>query len=672
MVLAWLGCFWLCRELAARRRIDPDWKLSWALACAGWGALLTFLTEGSSLARAFNAPVLRLAWWGVDLALLGSAAVLARSRHALSRAGFRRWLDAVRMVQEAPWPRDAKLFLAATVLLAAFLFGLALSFATTNWDSLTYHLPRMMHWIQNQSVNHFPTNNSRQIEFAPWSSFVLAHLLLLSGEDRLLNLVQWVAMISSLIVVAWIVKQLALAAGASELAGSSAPSRRLTAFAVLLVVTIPIGLVESINPQTDYTAAFWLCGLVAFTLALLAEPANRWYALGAGLSCGLGVLTKATTFLYAAPWIVVAGPCLLFRARTGRDRVLLAVLFSGAFVSLNAPHMLRNDALYGSPLGSPTMFARERNERVTAPAVFSNILRNLALHNGSGIAPVTRALNWIAARAHRLTGQDLNDPATTYHVGKFQFPENFLVYDSYASGTFHVLLIGLALCLACRAPIRNRRLWCYAGLILTSFVLFCAYLKWQQWHVRIHLAYFVLLMPFVALLLCQRCPRWVPALASGVVLLFGACTLARNLSRPIGNPGFVTLPRENQSLFVHGQPINGPYGSLASAIVASHCRVVGLKLGFDDAEYPLWVMLRNRGFRGEMHHIFVEDNSFRLDTGDVPPEVIVAGSGTPPASVRMQYPFQTTFGDFVLLSRTSIPRLPSAAPVGATASLDRD
>jgi len=44
--LAWVGCFGLCRELAARKKILSDWRLSWILACTARGALLTPIVTG--------------------------------------------------------------------------------------------------------------------------------------------------------------------------------------------------------------------------------------------------------------------------------------------------------------------------------------------------------------------------------------------------------------------------------------------------------------------------------------------------------------------------------------------------------------------------------------------------------------------------------------------------
>src|SRR2546428_330553 len=76
-----------------------------------------------------------------------------------------------------------------------------------NIDSLAYHLARMAHWIQQSGVQHYPTDDLRQLEFGPWSSFVMTNLFLLWGNDQLLNLAQWFAMVSSVIVLSWVAEQ---------------------------------------------------------------------------------------------------------------------------------------------------------------------------------------------------------------------------------------------------------------------------------------------------------------------------------------------------------------------------------------------------------------------------------------------------------------------------------
>ena len=80
LALGWWGCYLLARGLAARKHLDADWRVSWLLACAGWGASLVALTELSSLFARFDRPILLVGWialasgtWIIGLRLARSA-----------------------------------------------------------------------------------------------------------------------------------------------------------------------------------------------------------------------------------------------------------------------------------------------------------------------------------------------------------------------------------------------------------------------------------------------------------------------------------------------------------------------------------------------------------------------------------------------------------------------
>lgn len=664
LVLGWVGCYCLARELAARKQIDSDWRLSLAMAAVAWGAIVTVITELGSLGRVLTQSLIWVAWLAVDLGLFLAVASLARKRGVLIREEVRQWWRAARGANFSEWPWDARCYLGATVALIVFPILIALMFATTNWDSLTYHLPRIMHWVQQQSVDHFPTNNERQIEFGPWSAFASMMLYLLWGNDRLINLVQCCAMAGSVIMVSFMVKALASAGGDT----SVAQRHRRTSFACLVAVTLPMGLVQCINPQTDYTTTFWLCCLICFALALCRDPLNRWYMLGAGLACGLGTLTKATMYLYAAPLIIGFSMWWLARAAPVQEKVRLAGIFCAMFFLLNAGHATRNFSTFGSPLGSEYILSIEKNDRITASGAAANLVRNLSLYSNTGIAPLTSLLNEIFARAHSWTGRSFNDADITYHnPGVFWLAYKFQLFDSYAGLPYHLALICLAVTLAVFRPKQYRAALWHTAWVAGSFALLCIYLKWQFWHTRLHLAYFVALSPVVAWVLVERLPRWsVGVFAVGLVSIGTYCVVG-NESRPLSNRVFTALPRESQHLAVHNPRLIVPTRELADTIIASGCGNVGLKLEFDEAEYAIWVALRNRGFKGTLHHFYVENESGRLPARYAAPDMIIASGGSPPADIAALYPTKQHFGRLVLMSPEG------AAPIRYTAeSASRD
>src|SRR6185436_4583982 len=89
-----------------------------------------------------------------------------------------------------PMPRAAFVAVGSILGLTATIALLA---PPNNWDSMTYHMPRVAHWAQAGSVAHYPTHILRQLWLGPWAEFGILHLYVLAGGDRLANLVQWLA-----------------------------------------------------------------------------------------------------------------------------------------------------------------------------------------------------------------------------------------------------------------------------------------------------------------------------------------------------------------------------------------------------------------------------------------------------------------------------------------------
>jgi hypothetical protein len=663
--MAWIGCFWLCRELAARRRIDPDWRLSWVLACGAWGGLLTLVVELSSLGRRLTGQTLFASWSGLALGLLGAAGWLATRRGMTPRLAAAQVRRRILELRNPGRVCDSLLLWGFTAAVIVLLGWIALDFPTTTGDSLTYHLARIMHWIQEQSVAYYPTHNCRQNELGPWAEYVTTNLHLLWGSDRLVNLVQWFAMLGSVVVTTWIAEQLLSFRGSgpeepfvnseirnpnSEVHAGLPPlapgglKRRAAALTALLIVTLPIGIVEAVTTQNDYVTAFWLACVFSLALALAREPRNVWYAWGAGLAFSLGVLTKATMIIYAGPLLAALACWLWPRA----PRLRLALVFAIAFVALNAGHMRRNYALVGSPLAGPYIHHLVSNQNLSASGTLSNLIRNLALASTTPFPAVNRLVNYFLAGLHGLSGRGLNDPAITYEQCLFNWPEKLQIYDSQASNPLHLLLILIALLVALARFREDRPLLAYAGLLGASFALFCALLRWQEWHSRMHLPYLVVLMPCVAAVFLTRMPPGVVVVTVLLAAAQGVFVFFKNESRPLLDPTFTQIPREEQYMAIHMPDVTDSYLRACQAIANSGCTQVGLKLQYGDFEYPLWVMLQNRGFEGRLDHAYVEDVSARLPGAAPQPCVVLTTLDPPPAAVTNDFPVLMRFGQVTL------------------------
>ena len=541
---AWLACLLLLREMVTRRWIEPDWRFSFILACAAWGIGLNFGTELLSLAILLNAPMVRLFWLFANLALWGGWYFFKRKNSLEPRREGWTFADELRKLRA--WPLDARLMLGAALLFAAFLGGIALLTTTTNWDSLTYHLARVMHWLQQQSVAHYPTNMDGQLQMGPWSAFVQAHLWLLWGNDRFANLVQWSAMLGSMVIATLLARQL--------LPVETQAGLRAQAFAALLVVTLPTGIVESITTQTDYTTGFWLLSLAALGLAWCREPGNWIYALGFGATLGLGVMTKFTMVFYAAPIGVAVAATLLWQERRAWASLLPPALAALTLcLALVLPHFIRNQIVFGSAIGSQTVQGNHSINHVSLSGILSNLIRNVELHSNTGMPALTHQLNRLAHTIQGWTGRAPDDPALSNFSSMYEPPDEFFVFDSFAASPWHAGLVGIAAVVGMMTWRKNRLALAGMGLAFAGFVFFCMTLRWQIWNSRYHLPPLLLFMPLVAAVLVPRISRWVVYAGGLGLLVFGMVIVANNRSRPIFDASWRAKPRLEQLVSFQGE-----------------------------------------------------------------------------------------------------------------------
>jgi len=657
---SWLGCYALVRKRAAQRRIDADRRVAIVLASVLWGTILALITEVASLGHALNATSLTLIWLFVTVVLFWWARPLPSADGAAA--------DPAQEPPEAlaaPPNRENRVLLAGTVFILGLVAVVAFATPSTGWDSLTYHLPRVMHWIQDESVAHFATSNTREIESAPWPGFAVTHTLLLYGNDRFANLVQWLALVFLVVTATLAARQLADLIRRREAdAAEGAPvarwdeNRRLAAVTALLVVTVPAGALQALTTYTDLVVSGWLLGAITLGLALVCDPGNRVYAWGMGGAVALGLLSKVTMFFYALPFLALLAVVLVIRPNGRRQLPHLALALIVSSSALNLPHWARNYAVFGSPLGSDYMFRLQRNAHLSWNVTASNAIRNGVLHTATGIEPLTWAINRGSLFLHSLTGRDLEDPETTFGSVKFYPAAGFPIADNRTGNPYHLALILAALgTLLVKRRSGRWKLLLYVAAVAAGSLAFCVYLRWQPWHTRLHLPWFFVLLPAAAVVvvpLWKRC--LVRTFMAGLFALALGCVLF-NRSRPLLPGDFLFQSREQQYFLeaAQGYPL---VAQLADDIQASGAQRIGLVLrhdfreGMDDREYPYWLLPRGRGFRGTVEHVYVTNETRLLMPRAGLADVIVSTLDVPPDGLTATHPHQLEYSQNLVLHET--------------------
>jgi hypothetical protein len=465
----------------------------------------------------------------------------------------------------------------AVVLIATFTVAWVTPPQT--WDSLTYHLSRVAHWSQNQSVGHYISGIERQNSMSIGAELLVLNLYVLTHGDGLANYPQWLAMLGSLL-------------GVSHAAGLLGAKPFGQLLAACFAATLPMGIVQASSTATDYLTTFWTVS-AAVEVLQFHQQERKESLFFASLAAGLALLTKPIAVPYILPFAVWMAVLLLTRHgwRTGVKWVAVAVMVVG---TINAGYLARNLVTYGH-IANPADLAYHSNQMRNLPGWVSILSRNAGMHAG-----LPQAHDWnenifkLVLRIHILLGLGLEDPETTL-VGYFQVrPPS--TQEDFATNPYHAyLIIGLSSLII---PLRKRlpgRLLLYAACVMLGFIFFSFIYKWQIFGARFHLLFFVLFAPAAGVVLSHLKFKPVGTLSAISLLILSFPWLFSIDSRPL-------LPKDGQGPSILSESREELYFSNASGVAPAiraitadlrqqECSQVGLMLHGDDPEYLFWSML---------------------------------------------------------------------------------
>ncbi|HEV2528501.1 MAG TPA: hypothetical protein VGT61_08650 [Thermomicrobiales bacterium] len=584
MVIVPVVAFVTCWVALVSRRSRLGLREAFLVSALIWGVIATLIIEGSSLVNALAAPAVAGAWLIVIVVALAATSWSGAAR---------RWRDRSRIT--VPWVRESPVLIGLCVV-GGVLALVAITGGISTNDVLDYHLPRVMHWIQNRDVSFYPTAVSRQLNSGPWSSYAITQFFVLGGADAWANLVQWFAFVGCAIGSSVVARQF-----------GAGPSGQICA--AVFAATIPMAVLQGATAQNDLCVAFWVVTL-AWALLRLAAPDRRMTTgqvlrggVLAGAALGLALLTKSTGFLFAGTVVAALGLLVLGRHRW---RIVLMGIAGGlTVIVLNAPFWLRNHALYGSPLGpgqeSPPgqTWGRYTNDDLSLDTLISNVVRFLALNvNPPSHEGAARVTAWVVSFLEGL-GIDPNDPGTTWAGQTFSVAPLHTNEDG-AGNLIHLVLIGLVLIALPLVPaLRRWAVVLYAGAALAGFLTFCLMLKWSPWSTRLYLTSLILFAPVIGLAVSQIRYAWIPRVAMVALLLTTAPYLLFAQHRPVLG-GDIYQPAvwevstvgdgQNADLFVTRPQLADDFATAITLMEESRCGQIGL-WRFDASEYPARALL---------------------------------------------------------------------------------
>lgn len=604
-VLLWTAVLTV-RRLTGRRH-GVTWPLAFAVML-GWESILLNLLSIGRWVTPFAVTVCNLAAVAAVTAWLGHPLRLWR-REASLAAGALRHLRAAWMI--AP--------LAVLLALTAYFYP------PNTYDSMTYHMARVAHWIQNQSVAFYPTSIDRQNWMSPGAEYLILMLQLLAGTDQWANIVQFAA---------WLVAVCSM----PSLCRMAGVPRSLCPWAAVFVAGLPMGIMQATSTQTDMVAAAMTLAAVSAVFPLFRRV-RRWQVSDVGLlvvALSSGLLVKQTAPLAAVSFLGLFGWVVLRSAADVRQRVRFLVAAGAAAVvlagAIYGPHVLRLRAHEDKPeytdaanIGKSAYSLGEWH----GARLFNPILATYAQHN-FGRAKVARWCSRLAARM----GMEI-EPSRLRRHQVLKISEDFV-------GNPLQFWTGCGLFVWLLWAWRRLSSWrrCIALAPFVSWVVFHWFIRDAIWVSRVQLPLFFLL-PLGWCALAARVPgvRLARLALMGMSVLglsYGFYAATHNETKELYPGELFHVDRD--SGYYKRNWVKPRDDAALAALRSVGGRHLGLYFGISEYEYPLtWRALR-AGF------------NVRHYTSPSPwPDVILSMQGRPPAAPgREPWVLKEAVGDYQL------------------------
>lgn len=498
-------------------------------------------------------------------------------------------------------------------ILTILIFLVALCIFTAhivpnNFDSMTYHLPRIMHWLQNQNTSYYATNIDRQ-NFSPvLGEYIFLNIYALSSKDVYLQFSQVFSYILGGIISAGITKEL----GACK---------KGMILSTVIFYASPMMLAEAFTTQVDNIATLYLLISLYYIILLMK---NELFHVERLVGCTLGIafsyLSKPTVCI--AIFLFLVG--LLFYKMMQKEKVQRVV--ASFFVALPvlvitiSPVILRNVKLYGNMLAG-NQFSNIAVGTIKPRYLVVNILKNLFSNLFSEVTWINNLFIQFVYACGKVLKVNVEDASISWN---YKFGEYIKVYHhDYGSNWIIMILLLIAIVFFCKRKEGKSvvdKIYCLCSLV--SLLSICALLKYQPWGNRIMLPFVMLLCPFIGRVFSIYGNILLKKICLIPIIFMCLLVVVQNFRY---NSQYLYGKETDYyaGYFANNMPKFEIYRDITSLISREGFENIGLCTHGDSYEYPLWAGIENPA-KITIKHIWVRSDELkRLEDSNWNPDCII-------------------------------------------------
>lgn len=384
--------------------------------------------------------------------------------------------------------RDGFLYLSLAVVACVNIL-VGLKYSPNNWDSLTYHLPRIHFYLSQGNLAHFDTVNLRQI-FFPFNATLFQLFLVTYGQsDKLLNVFNIASWVLSFFTVYSLSRKI----------GIAHYHALLSAWIGVMATQV---LAQATSTTNDILTAVPLVIAVIFALEWW-KTRRIAFAIMFGIATGLTFGTKLTAIFFVPAVLIVVGFSVIQIYRSthvfplGKRElghtllsVVIIIMLSTPFMGINYyyTHQLSTEH-YNYLLNSPfSLMSAMQTFYTYAMQVVIDPFQQLGI-KPSGSSAIRDTIEPFLKK-YLLAGWNPKYAVSELSVFSVGVSENQVFF-----GFAGILAIASFLVAALKSNLRKHPAFYLSLIAVGWFITYCVSAKWSLYNQRYFISAFFLMLP---------------------------------------------------------------------------------------------------------------------------------------------------------------------------------